>query len=80
MDNHAILSSFEEIEKKVGKLVDVCKSLETTNLELNNKIKTLEEELQNKVEDEKNYQEERALIRSKIDGLLGRIEEITEAQ
>ena len=80
MDNHAILSQFEEIEKKVGKLVDACKSLETTNLELNNKIERLEEELQNKVEAENNYQEEKALIRSKIDGLLGRIEEITEAQ
>lgn len=80
MDNHTIFSQFEEIEKKVGKLVDVCKSLETTNLELNNKIERLEEELQNQAEAENNYQEERALIRSKIDGLLGRIEEITEAQ
>lgn len=80
MDNNTIFSQFEEIEKKVGKLVDVCKSLETNNLELNNKIERLEEELQNKAEAENSYQEEKALIRSKIDGLLGRIEEITEAQ
>jgi len=80
LDNNTIFSQFEEIEKKVGKLVDVCKSLETNNLELNNKIERLEEELQNKAEAENSYQEEKALIRSKIDGLLGRIEEITEAQ
>lgn len=80
MDNNAILSQFEEIEKKVGKLIDVCQSLETANLELGNNIKRLEEELQNKVEAENNYQEERTLIRSKIDDLLGRIEQITEAQ
>ena len=80
MDNNAILSQFEEIEKKVGKLIDVCQSLETANLELDNNIKRLEEELQNKVEAENNYQEERTLIRSKIDDLLGRIEQITEAQ
>ncbi|UCD88835.1 MAG: cell division protein ZapB [Desulfobacterales bacterium] len=80
MNNNTIFSQFEEIEKTVGKLIDVCKSLETTNLELNNKIERLEEELQTKVEAENSYQEERALIRSKIDGLLGRIEEITEAQ
>lgn len=80
MDNNTIFSQFEEIEKKVGKLVDVCKSLETNNLELNNKIERLEEELQNNAEAENSYQEEKALIRSKIDGLLGRIEEITEAQ
>jgi len=80
LDNNTIFSQFEEIEKKVGKLVDVCKSLETNNLELNNKIERLEEELQNNAEAENSYQEEKALIRSKIDGLLGRIEEITEAQ
>ena len=80
MDNNAILSQFEEIEKKVGKLIDVCQSLEKANLELGNNIKRLEGELQNKVEAENNYQEERTLIRSKIDDLLGRIEQITEAQ
>ena len=80
MDNQAILSQFEEIEKKVEKLIDVCKSLETTNLELNNKIERLEEALRGKVEAENSYQEERALIRSKIDSLLGKLEDITEAQ
>jgi len=80
LENHAILSQFEEIEKKVGELIGVCKSLETDNLELGNKINRLEEELQSKVEAENNYQEERTLIRSKIDDLLGRIEQITEAQ
>ena len=80
MDNQAILSQFEEIEKKIGKMIDVCKSLESTNLELDNKIKRLEKELHGKVEAENSYQEERALIRSKIDSLLGKLEDITEAQ
>ena len=80
MDNEIILRQFEEIEQKVGKLIDVCKSLEATNLGLSNKIKMLEEELQGKVEVENNYQEEKALIRSKIDGLLAKLEDITEAQ
>ena len=80
MDNEIILRQFEEIEQKVGKLIDVCKSLEATNLEFVNKIRMLEEELQGKVELENNYQEEKALIRSKIDGLLAKLEDITEAQ
>ena len=80
MDNEIILRQFEEIEQKVGKLIDVCKSLEATNLEFVNKIRMLEEELQGKVEVENNYQEEKALIRSKIDGLLAKLEDITEAQ
>ena len=79
MDHEKILRQFDEIEHKVGKLIDVCKSLEATNLEFKTKIERLEEELQGKVEAENNYAQERALIRSKIDGLLGRLEDMTEA-
>ena len=79
MDNDFILKQFEEIEKKVEDLINVCKSFKTTNLELRNKVERLEEELQGKVEAEDNYAQERALIRSKIDGLLGRLEDMTEA-
>ena len=78
MDNEFILKQFEEIEKKVENLINVCKSLKTTNLELRNKVERLEEELQGKAEAENNYAQERALIRSKIDGLLGRLEDMTE--
>jgi chromosome segregation ATPase len=79
LDNEFIVEQFEEIEKKVEKLIDVLKSHETTNLELRNKIKGLEERLQGKNEAESNYSQERALIRSKIDSLLVRLEGITEA-
>jgi cell division septum initiation protein DivIVA len=78
LDNEFILKQFDEIEKKVENLINVCKSFETTNLELKNKVERLEEELQGKVEAENNYAQERALIRSKIDGLLGRLEDMTE--
>ena len=80
MDNEIISRQFEEIEKKVEKLIDVYKSLEATNLELRNKIKRLEEELQGKVDAETNYTQEKALIRSKIDSLLVRLEDITEVE
>jgi protein-arginine kinase activator protein McsA len=77
LDKEIILRQFEEIEKKIEKLLDAYKSLEASNLELTNKIKRLKEELQNKVEAENNYAEEKALIRSKIDSLLIRLEDIT---
>ena len=79
MDNVLILRHFEEIEQKVDRLIEVCKSQEATNLELKNKIKSLEEELQGKVEAESNYAEEKILIRSKIDGLLARLDEISRS-
>jgi peptidoglycan hydrolase CwlO-like protein len=80
LDNEIILRQFEEIEKKVEKLIDVYKSLEATNLELTNKIKRLEEELQGKVDAESKYKKEKNLIRSKIDSLLVRLEDIAEAE
>jgi protein-arginine kinase activator protein McsA len=80
LDNELILRLFEKIEKKVESLIEVNKSLEATNLELGNKIKRLEEELQGKVEAENNYVEEKALIRSRIDSLLVRLEDIVKAE
>jgi methionine synthase II (cobalamin-independent) len=80
LDKELILRQFEEIEKKVESLIEVNKSLEATNLELVNKFKRLEEELQGKVEAENNYVEEKALIRSRIDSLLVRLEDFAKAE
>ena len=77
MDNELLLGRFEEIEKKVEKLIEICKSLEVTNLKLSDKIKSLEEELQGKIEAETIFADEKALIRSKIDNLLVRLDELT---
>ncbi|MCK5419197.1 MAG: hypothetical protein KAI93_11835 [Desulfobacterales bacterium] len=78
MDNAIISDQFKEIEKKIAKLIAVCKGHEATNLELKNKINSLEEELLGKIEAEKSDAQEKALIRSKIDSLLVRIEENME--
>jgi Cell division protein ZapB len=75
LDNEFVLNQFEEVERKVEKLIETCKALEATNLEQKNKIKRLEEEIQGKVEAERSYAEEKSLIRSKIDGLLVKLEE-----
>ena len=78
MNNELLLNQFEEIERKVERLIDLRKTHEATNLELNNKIKRLEEELQGKVEADRNYVEEKALIRSKIDGLLAKLNDLSD--
>ncbi len=78
MDNAIISNQFKEIEKKIARLIEVCKEHEASNFELTNKIKNLEEELLGKIEAEKSYAQERALVRSKIDSLLVRLEEIIE--
>ena len=78
MDNELILQQFDEIEKKVGRLIDAFQKLEASNLELRNKIESLNTELQNRVEAEQKFVKERDLIRSKIDGLLVKLEDIAD--
>ena len=74
MDKETIVRQFEEIEKKVEKLLEKCKSLEETNLDLTNKNESLEKELQEKIDEKNSYFMERDLIREKIDSLLTRLE------
>ncbi|MCP4691883.1 MAG: DUF904 domain-containing protein [Desulfobacterales bacterium] len=80
MDNDQIWQQFEDIEGKVDKIIAVCKQHEATNLELSNKIERLEEELQARIEAENGHREDKALIRSKIDGLLSKLEDISEEE
>ncbi len=74
LDIDALLSQFAEIEEKVEKLIEICSSQQAANLELHHKIKQLEEELHVKNEAVKRQMEEKALIRSRIDKLLARLE------
>jgi hypothetical protein len=78
LDNAILFDQFSQIEKKVERLIAICKENEAANSELQNKIKSLEEELLGKIEVEKSRAQEKALIRSKIDSLLVRIEEIID--
>jgi hypothetical protein len=78
LDNEFILKQFEELEQRVERLIEICNALEATNLEQKNQLKSLEEELQGKVEAERSYAEEKALIRSKIDGLLVKLDDVSK--
>lgn len=77
MDNELILKQFEQIEQRVENLIDVCKNLENDNSSLKAKNEQLELDLQRKTEAETKYEQEKALVRSKIDGLLAKLD-VTE--
>lgn len=79
MDNDLFLRQFDEIEQKVDRLIGVCKTLEVQKSEFAEKVAELEAKLQQKIEEEKQFEAEKTLIRSKIDSLLGRLEDITES-
>ncbi len=57
----------------------ILKTLEGANAKLKEKNRQLEGELQKRAEAGDGYEEERDLIRSKIDGLLAKLENISEA-
>jgi len=79
LENEIIFRQFEAIEKKVEGLLEVLRTLEATNSELKNKIAALEGELQSKVAAESSYMKERELIRSRIDKLLAKLEDVSES-
>ena len=78
MENEEIIEHFEEIEQKVDGLISVCKSLDKKNSELNAKINNMEIELQNKIEVEKKYINERNIILLKVNRILAKLYEIED--
>lgn len=80
MEREFILQQFEEIERKVDRLIEACNRYEKANSELKEKIRLLEEELQSKVEAENQNKADKDLIRSKIDTLLEKLAEFSTSQ
>lgn len=78
MDQETVLQQFEHLEKKIEGLIERCERRETENSELNRKIEMLTAQLQAKEAHEKQADELKALIRSRIDSLMGRLSQIAE--
>ncbi len=76
MDNNQITKNFDEIEIKIQKIIEVRKSQESEIQELKDYIAQLEEELQEKIDAENKLIEERLFVRSKIDSLLSKLQDI----
>lgn len=75
MDNQVLLTQFEEIEGKIERLIGAYRTLESENTELKNKIERLEGELQEKAAQEKQFNQEKEQIRSRVGNLLDRLAE-----
>ena len=79
MEDETVLKQFEAIEQRLERLIQICREKDTHNRELISRVEQLEEELRRKAEAEKRIMEEKAQIRSRIDRLLKRLEDITGA-
>ena len=79
MEHETILRQFDEIEKRVERLIGACQTLKSANAELTEKVGRLEAELLEKNQQEGQNTEIKALIRTKIDNLMERLEGVAEA-
>ena len=78
MDQETVLRQFAELENKIEHLIDNYKRLESVNAELEQTNQNLSTQLQEKIASERQHDELKNLIRSKIDSLMGRLDDFTE--
>lgn len=75
MDQEHILNSFGEIEKQIDALIDTCNQQSATIRDLQNQIDELELALQERQNLENCYNEEKTVVKQKIDNLLTKLED-----
>ena len=80
MGNEFIKNKFDDIDNKVDFLIELCQTLQTENSELISKIKHLEVLLAKKKGTEERYSEQEALVQSKIDGLLTKLDSFSKSK
>lgn len=78
MKQVTVLQHFDALEKKIEHLIETCKRLEAAKAELEQKNLEIAQQLQEKIAEQQQHQELKGLIRSKIDSLMGRLDELAE--
>lgn len=78
MDNDVIYSQLDDIDEKVDFLIELCRSLENTNSDLQAKIEELEFKIKGNDEDKERHLDQSVIVRSKVDGLLAKLNNYSE--
>ena len=71
--SNEIKNKFDDIDEKIDFVIELCQTLQQENSELMLKIKDLETQLDKRNVVEEEFSEQEALIQSKIDGLLKKL-------
>ena len=74
LGNDRIKKKFDDIEEKIGLMMEYCQSLQSENKALLIKIETLEADLEGKRTAETDDSEQEAVIQSKIEGLFTKLD------
>jgi chromosome segregation ATPase len=75
----SIPDQFKVLEEKVERLVGKCNALQDAKASLETKVDDLQKALNTKDATEKKFLEEKSLIRSKMDNLVGRLDRVLES-
>jgi hypothetical protein len=80
VDKETVVSQFAKIEQRVERLIESCKRLEAENSDLKAEIQHLNVALQEKDVAVRQHDELKDLVRTKIESLMGRLDELSEEQ
>jgi len=78
LDQETVLQQFEILEKKIETLIETCERREAENNELKRQNESLASQLLTLEEAERQSEELKAVVRSKIDSLMGRLSNLTQ--
>ena len=78
MDRETVISQFSELENRIDHLIRTCKRLEAESSALKEENQALTIQLQERTEAQKQNDELKDLVISKIDSLMGRLDEFSE--
>jgi hypothetical protein len=73
LGNDRIKKKFDDIDGKIDFMIEFCQTLQLENKALLLRVKSLEADLDKKNKTEEHFSEQEALIQSKIDGLLTKL-------
>lgn len=74
MGNDLIEKKFDDIDEKIDFMIELCQTLQLENKELSLKVKDLEAELGSRTDTEEQLSEQEALVQTKIDELLTKLD------
>jgi cell division protein ZapB len=78
LDQETVLQQFEYLENRIERLIEAIKRRDSENTDLQHKNEHLAAQLQEKETAQQHNDAMKALVRSKIDSLMGRLSEFTE--
>jgi len=76
VEEDTIPAQFKKLEDRIGQLVRKCQDLERTKAESEARIREFQEAIKTKDAAEQEQVEEKAMIRSRIDTLLSKLDQV----